>query len=181
MGDRPQKNSVRNRQRLILFLLLTTNILLIIILLFITIQDIKHRAIHSVLPVVLFIMALTRFIYLEHNINELLMTVGFLFLVMLGLFLYFSIKSKKIINPINSVIGIGDIVFFIAIIPLFFSTTYILFFITGMFFSIACHLIFNKRKELHVPLAGYLSIYLLIFITINTLTTKELFYTHNII
>jgi len=85
------------------------------------------------------------------------------------------------INPINTVIGIGDIVFFIAIIPLFFSTTYILFFITGMLFSIACHFIFNKRKELHVPLAGYLSIYLLLFIAINTLTANELFYTHHII
>lgn len=162
-------------------MLLTTTILLTVILLFILVQDIKYRAIHYILPLALFVVALSRFIYLKQNFKELLMTLGFLFLVLLGLFIYFSIKSKKIINPINSAIGLGDLIFFIAIIPLFYSTTYILFFITGMLFSAVCHLLFNKRKELHVPLAGYLSLYLLVFILLNKGTTTELFYTHNIL
>ncbi|WP_452223479.1 prepilin peptidase [Lacinutrix chionoecetis] len=162
-------------------MLLIINILLLIVLLFITIQDIKQRAIHYTLPIILFIFGLVKFIYLKQELQELLITVSFLILVILGLFLYFSVKSKKITNPINKAIGLGDIVFFVAIIPLFYSTTYIIFFISGMFFSVACHMLVNNRKELHVPLAGYLSIYLILFITANTLTNKELFYTHNII
>jgi len=102
-------------------------------------------------------------------------------LVLLGLFLYASVKSKRIINPIDSSIGLGDIVFFVAIIPLFFSTTYIFFFSTGMLFSIICHLLFTKNKEAHVPLAGYLSIYLILFFIVDFCIGKELFYTHNII
>jgi len=144
-------------------------------------QDLKYRAIHVVLPMLLFIVAIIRFFILGHPIFELLFTVFFLGLVMLGLFAYTAVKSKKISNPINSSIGLGDIIFFIAIIPLFFSTTYIYFFSTGMLFSIICHMLFTKNKAAHVPLAGYLSIYLILLTVVNFFIDKELFYTHNII
>lgn len=150
-------------------------------LLAVVFQDLKYRAIHVVLPVLLCVAATARFLILEHSIFELLFTVAFLGLVMLGLFLYTAIKLKKISNPINSSIGLGDIIFFIAVIPLFFSTTYILFFSTGMLFSVICHLLFTKNKEAHVPLAGYLSVYLILLTIVNFFIDKELFYTHNII
>lgn len=131
-----------------------------------------------VLPILLFITALGKFFMLKNPISELITTLVFLSIVLIVLFVYVSIKSKKIINPIDGVIGLGDIVFFIAVIPLFYSTSYVLYFITGMFFSVLCHFIFNKRKELHVPLAGYLSIYLLILGIAGFIIDKELFYTH---
>jgi len=161
--------------------LIIINIILLGTLLAVVFQDLKHRAIHVVLPILLCIGAITRFLILEYAISELLFTVVFLVLVLLGLFIYTSIKSKRIINPVDSSIGLGDIVFFIAVIPLFFSTTYILFFSTGMLFSIVCHLLFTKNKAAHVPLAGYLSIYLILLSMVNFFTDKELFYTHNII
>jgi len=161
--------------------LLGINIILLCTLLAVVFQDLKHRAIHVVLPILLCIGAIARFLILEHAISELLFTGVFLVLVLLGLFIYTSVKSKRIINPIDSSIGLGDIVFFIAIIPLFFSTTYILFFSTGMLFTIACHVLFTKNKEAHVPLAGYLSIYLILLLIVDFCIDKELFYTHNII
>jgi len=161
--------------------LLAINIILLCTLSAVIFQDLKYRAIHVVLPIFLLVGAMARFFILEHPISELLFTIVFLGLVMLGLFLYTAVKSKKISNPIDSTIGLGDIVFFVAIIPLFFSTTYILFFSTGMLFTIACHLLFTKNKEAHVPLAGYLSIYLILLFIVDFLIDKELFYTHNII
>ena len=162
-------------------MLIAINTILISALLLVIIQDVKYRAIHVLLPIVLFAAAITRYFILGYSANELLMTALFLILVLTGLFLYVTVKNKKIINPIDSSIGLGDIVYFVAIIPLFFSTTYIAFFSTGMLFAIVCHFLFNKNEEGHIPLAGYLSIYLVILLAINFLIEKELFYTHFII
>ena len=82
----------------------------------------------------------------DNPIQEVLVTFTFLVLIMVGLFAYVSFKSKRLVNPIDSSIGLGDIVFFIAVIPLFFSTSYVIFFTTGMILSILGHLFFNKRK-----------------------------------
>jgi hypothetical protein len=133
------------------------------------------------LPVGIFVVALVRFFVLENHYSELFFSMLFLGLVLLGLFLYVSVKSRKLINPIDSFIGLGDIVFFVAILPLFYMTTYLVFFSTGMLFSIVCHLLFTKDKEAHVPLAGYLSIYLLLALFLDFYLEKELFYTHIII
>lgn len=159
-------------------MLLAINIIVFCTLLFVIFQDLKYRSIHVALPIVLFIAALGKFFLLEGPATELITTAIFLSIVLIVLFVYVSIKSKKIINPIDGVIGLGDIVFFVAIIPLFYSTSYVLYFTTGMFFSVLCHFLFNKRKAMHVPLAGYLSIYLLILSVIGFITEKELFYTH---
>ena len=157
------------------------NISIIITLLLLVYQDIKQRAIHVILPIILLGLGLFKFFMYGNNYNELFTTSIFLSLVLIGLGLYVSVKHRAFVNPIDSSIGLGDIVFFIAIIPLFYSTTYVFFFISGMFLSVLGHLIFNKRKHLHVPLAGYLSIYLVLVISINTFTSQELLYTHFIL
>ncbi|NQY30188.1 MAG: hypothetical protein HRT69_12050 [Flavobacteriaceae bacterium] len=162
-------------------MLTAINIILLGTLIAVVFQDLKYRAIHVILPIILVVVAIARFLVLDHPVYELFFTVLFLALVLLGLFVYTSIKSKRIINPVDSSIGLGDIVFFIAVVPLFFSTTYILFFSTGMLFSIICHMLFTKNKEAHVPLAGYLSIYLILLFIVDFCIDKELFYTHNII
>jgi hypothetical protein len=162
-------------------LLIAINTILILTLWVVVFQDLKYREIHVVIPVLLFAVGGARFFILGHSVYELLFTTVFLMLVMLGLFVYTTVKTKKLSNPINDSIGIGDIVFFIAVIPLFFSSTYIIFFSTGMLFSIICHLLFTKNKESHVPLAGYLSLYLMLLFVVDFFINTELFYTHNII
>ena len=154
------------------------NIVLIAMLLLVIFQDLKQRAIHVSLPVIICGLAIAKFKLAAYPLQELLTTSIFLGIIIFGLFIYVSVKSKKIVNSIDSSIGLGDIVFFVAIIPLFFSTSYVLFFITGMLISIFGHIFFNKRKDLHVPLAGYLSMYLIALLVLNTFTTNELFYTH---
>ena len=62
-------------------------------------------------------------------------------------------------------IGLGDVLFFLAITPLFNLKTYILFFIIGMIFSLVIHISVNAiKKQKTVPLAGYLSIILIVLI-----------------
>jgi multisubunit Na+/H+ antiporter MnhE subunit len=65
-------------------------------------------------------------------------------------------------------IGLGDILFFFAITPLFKLRTFILFFIIGMISSLLLHLLANKfKKQENVPLAGYLSILLISYVVID--------------
>ncbi|WP_169668979.1 hypothetical protein [Flavivirga algicola] len=92
----------------------------------------------------------------------------FLLINISGLTLYFSIKEKVFVNPIDRFIGLGDIVFFIAITPLFKLETFIPFFIVGLLFSLLLYaiiLLFKKIKT--IPLAGYLALYLVINIVIQ--------------
>lgn len=95
----------------------------------------------------------------------LIKNIGFVTINIVGLLLYYSIKEKKIINPIDSMIGLGDVLFFLSIAPLFNLKSYILFFITGMIFSLVIHLLVNRfKKQKTVPLAGYMAIMFVIFI-----------------
>lgn len=162
-------------------MLLVLNIIIVSVLMLMIVQDLKYRLMHVSLPVILFITALVKFFYLEHSLMELGTTVTFLGLVLLGLWGYLSLKSRKVINPIDQSIGLGDIAFFVAIIPLFYVTTYMIYFSSGMLFAIICHLVFTKDKERNVPLAGYLSVYLLGATLVNLFIEKELFYTHFIL
>ncbi|MEO1032267.1 MAG: prepilin peptidase, partial [Bacteroidota bacterium] len=132
------------------------------ILLIISIQDFTYRAIHISLPLLLLIVALAAN-YLDFKLNfaHMLYNVLFIAINVLGLFLYFSIKEKRLYNPIDTMLGLGDILFFLAIAPLFSLQTFIVFFISGLIFSLVIHLISNLFKRIEtIPLAGYLSVFL---------------------
>ena len=159
-------------------MLVVINTILIIVLLLVVIQDFKYRAIHVVLPLLLLVAGLAKFFAQKNSGLELVTTFLFLALVMLGLVLYLSVKHRKVINPLKQDIGLGDIVFFIVIIPLFYVQSYVVFFITGMVLTILLHLLTGGKKEDHLPLAGYLSGYLLLLMMVDFCVTKELFYTH---
>lgn len=150
--------------------------LLAVFLFVIFLQDIKYRAIHFALLIAVFIISLIKGFKSEISLYEFVFSSLFLSLTTVGMIFYFFIKNKKFINPINKLIGIGDILFFIAVLPLFSSKSYVLFFITGMLFSIIMHLItllFKDPKT--IPLAGFLSVYLVIIGLLNSLVSQNLF------
>lgn len=144
-------------------------IFLISLLVFLTYQDIKTRRIHVVLPICIFI---TGFIintfsdelfykYVFQNLIFVVVNIVFL----LG---YYSLKKRKIFNPIDTEIGLGDIIFFLAITPLFELKSYISFFIISLLVSLIIHSIstvFSKSKT--IPLAGYMSIFLGVYLISN--------------
>jgi len=134
-----------------------------LILLLVIWQDLKHRAIHFTLPILVFIASLAVHIFSDDlNFIMIFKNIGFVSVNIIGLVLYFSVKNKSVVNPIDSMIGLGDILFFIAITPLFDLKSFIVFFIAGMVFSLVTHLISNQFKtQKNIPLAGYLSVFLI--------------------
>lgn len=76
-----------------------------------------------------------------------------------------SVKNKRYLNPFQNYFGLGDLLFYIAISPLFELKNYILFFIFSMIFAIGLQMGLKKMiQENTVPLAGFTALLLLILI-----------------
>lgn len=158
-------------------LLAGINIFLIILLLWVVYQDFKSRQVHVFLLIALF--GVTILInYLTKNLNyiEIVKIAGFIALNIIGLVIYFSIKSRAIINPIDKFLGLGDIIYLVSIAPLFTLNKFIIYFIMGLLFSLIVHVLFKKFfNDKTIPLAGYLSIYLIGLIMANLVLDYNLF------
>lgn len=129
-------------------------------------QDLKYRKIHVILPILLFLLSLKSF-YSKQGLNYIVYITNILFFLMIILILviYMSVKNKQFLNPFTHYFGLGDLLFFIAISPLFVTYNYILFFIISMLFSIVLQSIFKKvLKDKTVPLAGFSALLLLLVI-----------------
>jgi len=136
--------------------------IVVVLLLLILVQDLKYRAIHFALPLLIGIIGTFLFFDKQQDYIVLFYSFFFLFTTFLILFLYQSIRRKSIVNPFVS-IGIGDIIYFVSVIPYFSTTNYILYFISGMLFSLLAFIFLKARSNTElVPLAGFFAIYLII-------------------
>lgn len=140
-----------------LFRLLSIAILGIIIF-----QDLKQRSVYTALFFLLFAthtaIALTT-ISIRLFFCNFVFCALFLLLELAVVRLWMELRKKKM----YSAIGLGDILFFIAIMPLFSFIDYILFFIAALLFSILVWITVKKKtKYPTVPLAGYMAIPLLL-------------------
>ncbi|WP_299254054.1 hypothetical protein [uncultured Aquimarina sp.] len=158
-----------------------TVIQIIIILLFtlVFIQDLKLRAIHILLPIFILIFGLISYFNNGYSAIGLLYSFTFLIITFGGLYLYLSVKNKRLTNPFKKNMGLGDVLFFVAIIPFFSSYNYILFFITGMLFSILGFLVIKLvvKTDL-VPLAGLLALYLILLKIGSYISDFDVFFTN---
>ena len=138
--------------------------ILAVTLLFVFFQDLKNRSIHIALPILIFALGLVmNYLSLDLSFKDILYNILFIAMNIVGLILYFSIKNKGYVNPIDKSLGMGDIAFFIAIVPLFNFRSFILFFIFGLVFSLMAHGIYSLfEKNVTIPLAGYLSLFLML-------------------
>jgi hypothetical protein len=136
------------------------HILSILILAIIFVQDICNRSIHFSLPILLFIFGLIFNYYVLEMGHNWMYNLCFVVVNIIGVIIYFSVKNKKVSNPIDVAIGWGDIVFFIAITPFFLFKTFMLFFTASLIFSLACFYIIRLFKNIKtIPLAGYMSLF----------------------
>lgn len=146
------------------------NICLAIALLIVFLQDVKYRHIHILLPLIILVIS---FYIFKKNIDVnyliILQNILFVFLTLLLLVMYMSLKNKSFLNPFKNYFGLGDLFFFVSITPLFVTYNYVLFFIFSMLFSVVIHLIFSKLMTIKtVPLAGFSALFL-IFILLKDL------------
>lgn len=140
-------------------------------------QDFKFRGVVWYLFPLLFICSLGIFFFGESRHIDLVQTFIFLIVVISLLFLYISLKEKKWTNIFKTHLGLGDVLFFVAILPLFNTSSFILFFTLGMFLSGIIHLILNRKKEgTTVPLAGYLALFVFVLQVIEFISSKEIFH-----
>lgn len=150
--------------------------LLCLVLVFI--QDWKFRKIHVILPLAIFIISFLLIPIKKYELAEIAFYNTLFFLITLGfLTLYMSLKSKKFLNPFLHYFGLGDLLFYIAISPLFLLKNFILFFILSLVFAIAMQFGLKRIiKENTVPLAGFSALFLFIvlmkdyFLTFQKLT-----------
>ena len=149
-------------------------IILIIGLAMVIYQDLRYRKIHILSTGLILIGAI-----LFRGIEQLIvfpgvwLIYGFLCLNFLAVFIYFSVKNGSVINPFKTHVGLGDVLFLIAIAPIFYLKSYIVFFVTGMLFSLILFVVLKPiLKQKTIPLAGYLSILLLCTITLNEVTDR---------
>jgi hypothetical protein len=97
-----------------------------------------------------------------------IINAGFALLQFVILKLYFSLKGNGNSRLINEKIGMGDILFVFAACFFFSPVNFILFYCCSLLFAIILHLLSLKirAKEfaLTVPLAGWMAVFLIVYI-----------------
>ncbi|MHC0439227.1 hypothetical protein [Flavobacterium sp. 3-210] len=87
-----------------------------------------------------------------------------------------SIKNKQFLNPFKNYFGLGDLLFYLAVTPLFILPKFILFFILSMIFALLLQFTFKKiMRENTVPLAGFAALFLFIVIAKDYLSIYQKF------
>ena len=153
------------------------NIILALFLCAIVYQDFKFRTIHFFLVVGVFIIGAALLLLQKISITILFYNFIFLIVVMVLLWLYMAIKNRNMGFSLNNSTGIGDILFFFPVVPLFSLRNYMLFFISGMLVSMTVYFLFqNTMKKKLVPLAGILSAYILILRAVFLALDFDIFY-----
>jgi hypothetical protein len=121
-------------------------------------QDVRFRGIHwFVFPLILIgTIALN---WNELNVTTLVYNTGFLVVLLLGLTLYLSLKEQRLVNITKGYFAMGDILFLIAMIPLFTFQWFVIFFTFGTIITLIFHLIAAMIKpQKTIPYAGYMAL-----------------------
>lgn len=143
-------------------------------------QDLKFRHIHIVSLVFLII---TSFViaFREESITDVLQwsLISFCFLALqLGLtFAYFKVVRGNRMR-IDQQLGLGDILFYIAIIPLFHFYNFILYYCLSLLFALLLYAVSSLvgiKKIKYIPLAGYSSMVLVMIILYKLVFTLNLY------
>lgn len=165
-----------------MILFFSINALLLITLAFLAFQDIKYRAISWwLIPVILLLLG---FRLLEQNvfIEDIVFNMSInLLLIMIQLLLvtiYFSLKERRFVNIIDKYLGLGDILFFLSCSVAFKYDMYIMFLLFSFLTAIVVAFFYMKlfkKKTILIPLAGIMSINLILLISIDFLFSINLF------
>lgn len=127
-------------------------------------EDFKFRAIHWYWIVFLFILTAYFFPF---NKGVILANATYIVFQVLVLSIYYSIKNKQWTNIINTYLGIGDVLFLIPLCLIFSLPNFMVFLIISFTVSLLIHSLTNlvrREKTQTIPLAGYMSIVLIIFL-----------------
>lgn len=102
--------------------------------------------------------------YTNAGINVLLIAVQ-----IAGVFIYFSLKNKKFVNIINQQLGSGDLLFYAIVAFSFSPVNFILFSLAAYVVILLAFMVLKLAFEYQktIPLAGCLSLFMLIMVVLN--------------
>lgn len=130
-------------------------------LLTIFVQDLKTRSVHWSLFVLVFFIALlgTHFFSLPNVFTNWLLNLAFIAFLLAGLTLYLSLRMKRFVNITKGFFSWGDILFLVAISPLFFLLPFIYFFTFGTLLSLVYYVLLQRFvSDRTVPYAGFMAL-----------------------
>jgi|SRR3989344_8714186 len=145
---------------------------LIVCLLFIAFQDFKQRAISwFLIPLLLIGFVYTAFQNSRYEIvlKDVAFNLSFIMLQLVLLTVYMSVKNKKIVNIVNTYIGIGDILFFVVIAAAFSPFNFIVFYLTSTILTLFGFMLYAliKKSTKEIPLAGSMASVMIVLMAIN--------------
>jgi hypothetical protein len=149
----------------------------LVILLLMAVQDLRSR---SIMLLLFFILSsLTIFSAVSHHSAEKVLITFFInsvFLSMhiMAIFIYLFVKHKRLVNPFREHLGIGDLLFWVAISPAFSPLNFVLGFLSSVLFAIAVSLFlrYGRTADKTVPLAGLQALFYAGFLMFNFLYLK---------
>lgn len=154
-------------------MLITAKIFLFLSLVFIFFQDYRDRQVYVFLFPFLGILGTYLFFSnstLEYYFFSVCINLGIVLIVVLLNYLFAELVLKK--NLLKEAMGLGDILFFIAFALCFPTVTFINFFVFSILFTFVLHLALSKLlkdKNKNIPLAGYMSLFLMAIYSVSWL------------
>ncbi len=140
------------------------NFLIVFSLVIISYQDFKFKAVVWYFFPLIFILTFYKGI-VDVGIKELFkyffINLGIIIFQMLALSIYFSVKTRAIINIINKHIGLGDLLFFIVLCTAFSPINFVIFILLNLVLITLTYgiiMIFKSLQNIKIPLAGFMSL-----------------------
>lgn len=147
---------------------LSLNILILLLLALITYQDFRYRAISWLTIPLLFAAFAADFILTADFrlfMQAFFFNIGFIIFQLFAVTAYFSLKHRAFTNIVSKYIGWGDILFFAVAAAAFSPANFIVFYLSGIIFSLLTALVFRMLKrtlQAEIPLAGVMALLLLL-------------------
>jgi hypothetical protein len=151
---------------------LLLKILVFITLFVIFIQDLKSRAVYWVVfPILLVLLGVLHYIKYDTFFTvwrPALINLGFLTLQILLVSVYFSIKSKRLVNTIDGLLGLGDILFLLSVTVYLSVLNFLFFYVVSLVLVLLAWLLWQSRSiktRKEIPLAGMQALILIVFLS----------------
>jgi phosphoglycerol transferase MdoB-like AlkP superfamily enzyme len=145
-------------------------------------QDMRYRAVYWwCFPVLMLLLIFIKQTYV--GMEDTLIDTGFVLLFfafqMILLWAYFAIKNKKPVNIFKHYLGLGDVLFLVALAGYLSPVNYVLFYIASLVVVLLYTLIeqkLYKQVNPQIPLAGLQASMLLLLLTASFFHTKFTLY-----
>jgi hypothetical protein len=147
----------------------------------VVVQDFRQRMISWYLVPILFMLFAANAL-LAISIIEAAYTftvnLAFIILQLLMLTIYFSLRKRRLINIIDTWLGLGDVLLFIVLCTAFSPVNYFIFYLSSLLLAIIGFGIYKAFKGASntIPLAGTMSIAMIILLSLQVFIDPSRFY-----